>query len=172
VPLTATPQPSDTPVPPTPTPPPPTATPLPPSPTPVPPTATPRAIALPQLRGKTLEQAQAQIAQLGLTLTVRGVNANVDKNVVADQSPDAGASVAAGGMVTLLVGTGATAVPDVQNMPRDQAIRTLQNSSFRPFLRDQRDPRIAPGAAIGTRPQAGMITPRGSDVELDISAGR
>jgi serine/threonine-protein kinase len=167
-----TPQPSDTPVPPTPTPPPPTPTAVPPTATPAPPTPSPRLIAVPQLRGKSLEQAQAALAQAGLTVTVRGVNANVEKNVVADQSPDAGASLAPGGTVTLSVGTGSTSVPEVAGQSRDQASRTLQSNSFRTVLRDQRDPRVPAGAAIGTKPPAGTVLPRGSEVELDISQGR
>ena len=169
---TATPQPSDTPVPPTETPGPPSPTPVPPSPTPAPATPTPRTLAVPQLRGKTLDQAQAIVGQLGLTVTVRGVNANVDKNVVTDQSPDAGAPLTPGGTVTLSVGTGSTAIPEVVNLPRDQALRTLQNSSFRVVVHDQRDPRIPAGAAIGTRPATGTVMPRGSDIELDVSSGR
>lgn len=124
------------------------------------------------MQGRTLEQAQAALAQAGLTVTVRGVNANVDKNVVADQSPDAGANLPPGGTVSLSVGTGSTAVPEVLNLPREQAMRTLQNSSFRPILRDQRDQRVPAGSAIGTKPQAGTILARGSQVELDISSGR
>ena len=57
-------------------------------------------------------------------------------------------------------------------MPRDQAVRTLQTDSFRATERDRRDPRIAAGVAIGTLPQAGMVAPRNSEVELDVSAGR
>ena len=169
---TPQPQPSDTPVPPTATPVPPTATPVPPTATPAPPTPTPRLIPVPQLRGKTLDQAQAALSQAGLSVTVRGVNANVEKNVVADQSPDVGAGLAPGGTVTLAVGTGSTSIPQVADQPRDQAVRTLQSNSFRPVLRDQRDPRIPAGAAIGTKPAAGTPVPRGSDVELDISSGR
>jgi serine/threonine-protein kinase len=169
---TSQPQPSDTPEPPTPTPVPPTPSPLPPSPTPPPATPTPRVVAVPQLRGKPLDQAQAALAQAGLTLTVRGVNSNVDKNIVSDQSPDAGASVAPGATVALQVGTGSTAIPDVANQPRDQAVRTLLNSSFHAVLRDRRDPRIPAGSAIGTTPPAGTIQPRGAEIELDISAGR
>jgi eukaryotic-like serine/threonine-protein kinase len=169
---TATPQPSDTPVPPTATPEPPTATPVPPSPTPPPATPTPRVVAVPQLRGRTLDQARTALAQLGLTVTVRGVNANVEKDIVADQTPDAGANVAPGTTLTLSVGTGSTAIPEVLNLPRDQAVRTLQNSSFRPVLRDVRDQRIPAGSAVGTKPAPGAVVPRGSDVELDISAGR
>jgi serine/threonine-protein kinase len=170
------PPPTDTPVPPTDTPVPATATPaataVPPTPTRPPATPTPRVIAVPQLRGSSLEQAQAALAQAGLTVTVRGVNANVDRNVVADQSPDAGANLPPGGTVSLSVGTGSTAVPDVANLPRDQAIQRLQGSSFRPTVRDQRDQRIPAGSAIGTKPPAGMILPRGTEVELDISSGR
>jgi serine/threonine-protein kinase len=174
---TAQPQPSDTPASPTstpvpPTPVPPTPSPLPPSPTLPPATPTPRGVAVPQLRGKPLDQAQAALAQAGLTLTVRGVNSNVDRNIVSDQSPDAGASVAPGATVALQVGTGSTAIPDVANQPRDQAVRTLLNSSFHAVLRDRRDPRIPAGSAIGTTPPAGTLQPRGAEIELDISAGR
>jgi serine/threonine-protein kinase len=145
---------------------------VPPTQTPVPPTATPRTIALPQLRGKPLDQAQAMLASAGLTVTVKGVNANVDKNVVADQNPDAGATLAPGATVTLLVGTGSIAVPDVSNKPRDEAVKTLQSNSFHVVVKQKRDARVPVGIAIGTLPQAGSVQPRGSEVELDISAGR
>jgi eukaryotic-like serine/threonine-protein kinase len=167
---TSTPEPSATPVPPTPAP---TPSPVPPSPTPQPqPTATPRSIAAPQLRGKTLEQAQAALSSAGLTVTVKGVNANADKNVVVDQTPDAGTALPPGGTVTLSVGTGSTIVPDVSNTPRDQAARTLQSNSFRVFVREVRNPRVPAGVAFGTNPQAGNVLPRNSDIELDVSAGR
>jgi serine/threonine-protein kinase len=127
---------------------------------------------VPQLRGKTLEQAQAALRADGLAATVRGVNVNVDKDVVADQSPDAGAALPAGGTVTIMVGTGATTIPDVANMSRDQATRTLQTNSFRVTVRQQRDQRIPEGIAVGTTPPAGENAPRNSNVELIVSAGR
>jgi serine/threonine-protein kinase len=127
---------------------------------------------VPPLRGQTLQQAQATLAAAGLTVTVRGVNVNVDKNVVYDQMPAAGAPLAPGGTVTILVGTGSTAIPDVANQPRDQAVQTLQNNSFHVTQRQQRDPRVPAGVAIGTNPPAGAVLTRGSDVELTISTGR
>src|SRR5205814_7839770 len=72
---TDTPEPSPTPAP--------TPSPVPPSPTPQPqptPTVAPRAIPVPQLRGKTLDQAQVALQSDGLTATVIGAPANVDKN--------------------------------------------------------------------------------------------
>jgi eukaryotic-like serine/threonine-protein kinase len=127
---------------------------------------------VPQLRGRTLEQAQAALAAVGLTVTVRGVNANVDKDIVADQSPSAGAALQPGGTVSLQVGTGATAIPDVTNLPSVQAQQLLQNSSFKVSLRERRDPKVPAGAAIGTNPDAGTILPRNAVVQLDISSGR
>lgn len=165
---TATPQPapSDTPVPPTPTRIPPTGTPLP------QPTATPRALAVPQLRGRRLDDALAALQAAGLTATVRGVNANVDLNVVADQTPDVGAAVAPGTTVTVIVGTGETPVPDVTGRPAEQARLLLQQNSFRVNAVNRRDPTIPAGSVIGTNPAAGTVIPRGSAVELSISAGR
>jgi serine/threonine protein kinase len=162
----ATPEPSPSPVPPTPSP-------VPPSPTPAPqPSPTVRSISVPELRGKTLDQARLALQSAGLTATVQGVNANVDRNVVTDQKPDTGTSLPAGGTVTIVVGTGSTTIPDVSNMPRDAAIKTLQNNSFRVNVRERRDNRVPPGAVIETVPKAGTVAVRGSEVELNISAAR
>jgi serine/threonine-protein kinase len=127
---------------------------------------------VPQLRGRPLDQAQSTLAAAGLTVTVRGVNANVDRNVVVDQAPSAGATLLPGGTVALQVGTGSTPIPDVSNLPRDQAMQQLQANSFRVTTRDRRDPRIPAGSAVDTSPPAGAVVPRGSEVELDISSGR
>jgi eukaryotic-like serine/threonine-protein kinase len=165
---TDTPEPTPSPVPPTPTP-----SPVPPSPTPAPqPTPAPRVSPVPQLRGKTLDDAQAALKAAGFTSTVVGVNENVDKNLVVRQTPDAGAPLPPGATVTIIVGTGSTAIPAVTNLPRDQAATLLQNNSFKVNLTTRRDPRIPAGIAIATNPPAGMVLPRGSPVELAISSGR
>jgi eukaryotic-like serine/threonine-protein kinase len=170
---TPVPQPTDTPVPPTATAAPATATPVPPTATPIPQsTPTPLAIAMPQLRGRRLDDALAAVQAAGLTATVRGINANVDLNVVADQTPDAGATLGPGTTVTIIVGTGMTAMPDVTNRTPEQARQVLQSSSFRVTAVNRRDPRVPAGQVIGTNPAAGVIVPRGSEVELSISAGR
>ncbi len=154
--------PSPSPVPPTPSP----------SPAPPRPTATAPPVAVPQLRGKTLAQAQTALRADGLTWTVRGANLNVDKDVVADQTPDVGAALPPGGTVTIVVGTGATAIPDVTGQSRDQALRALQGNSFRVTVRQRRDNQVPEGQAIDTRPAAGTVAPRNAEVELSISSGR
>jgi beta-lactam-binding protein with PASTA domain len=124
------------------------------------------------LRGKTLDDALLAVRSAGLTATVRGANVNADKNVVADQMPDAGGAVSPGTTVTIVVGTGSTTIPDVGDTPREQAIKTLQSNSFHVIVRERRDPRTPAGNAIDTRPAANTVVPRNSDVELTISLGR
>jgi serine/threonine-protein kinase len=151
---------------PTPSPPPPTPTP-PPQPSPAPVT-----VALPSLVGMTLDQAQAALKNAGLTLTVRGVNVNANKDVVVETDPDAGTRLPPGATVTVMVGTGSTAVPNVANMASDQAIRALQNSSFHVTIRQRRDQNIPAGVAIETSPAAGTVLTRNSEVILTVSSGR
>jgi hypothetical protein len=162
-----TPEPSPTPAPPTPTSVPPTATRVPPTPTP-----TPRTVAVPALKGRSLRDAQAALEAAGLRVTVRGVNVNVDQNVVWDQSPEAGAQVPPAGIVNIQVGTGNTAIPEVAGQSREQAVRLLQENSFRVQPRERRDERIPVGLASGTNPPAGTPFERGAQVELFISSGR
>ena len=117
----------------------------------------------PQLRGKTLDDAQVVLKSEGLGAIVRGVNANVDKNVVVDQMPDVGASLPPGGTVTILVGTGSTAIPDVSNMPRDQAIQHAPEQqlprhgarSARPTHPERNGDRDSPAGRHGPHAQRG-----------------
>jgi serine/threonine protein kinase len=171
---TAVPEASPTPVPPSPTPEPPSPTPVPPTPVPptptrVPATPTPRSIAVPQLRGKSLDDARAALQAAGLTVTVQGVNVNVERNVVASQSPDGGTALPPGGTVAIRVGTGNVEVPEVGGRTQQQAVRLLQDNGFRVSVRERRDPRVPSGAAIDTRPGAGAVVARGTEVELTIS---
>ena len=105
-------------------------------------------------------------------MTVRGVNVNVARDVVADQSPDAGAALQPGSTVTLMVGTGNVVVPDVAGRSREQATKLLQDNGFRVSVRERRDNRVPAGQAIDTDPREGLVIARGSQVELAISQGR
>jgi serine/threonine-protein kinase len=176
---TATPVPTAAPSPtppeatPTPVPPTATATPAPPTATPVPPaTPTPRAIAVPNLRGRTLPEAISAANAAGLTVTVRGVNVNGEPNVVVDQSVAPGAAVAPGTTINLSVPTGNVPVPNVIGQPADQAARALGEQGFRiAATRSRRDPRVPAGVTVETQPAGGTIVPRGTAVELIVSAG-
>jgi serine/threonine-protein kinase len=130
-----------------------------------------RTITVPQLRGRTLQQAQAAIATAGLTVTVRGDNVNADRDVVAQQAPEAGDPLPPNGTVSIVVGTGNTAIPNVTGRPRAEAARILQDNSFRVTVRERRDPRVPAGQAIETRPDAGTPHERRAEVDLFVSTG-
>jgi serine/threonine-protein kinase len=171
-PATPTPAPAEpTPVPPTATPPPappPTATPL---PAPAP-TATLRAVSVPNLRGRSLPEAISAANAAGLTVTVRGVNQFGEPNIVLDQSLAAGSAVAPGTTISLSVPTGNVAVPNVAGQSADQAARALGEQGFRVgATRSRREPRVPAGVVVETQPAAGTIVPRGTPVELVLSAG-
>jgi serine/threonine-protein kinase len=145
---------------------------VPPTPTRVPATPTPPSIAVPQLRGKSLDDARAALQAAGLTVTVQGVNVNIERNVVASQSPDVGTTLPPGGTVVIRVGTGNVEVPEVGGRTQQQATRLLQDNGFRVSVRERRDPRVPFGAAIDTKPAAGAVVARGAEVELTISSAR
>ena len=71
-----------------------------------------------------------------------------------------------------MVGTGNVTVPNVAGRPQLQATRALQDDGFRVTTRERRDQTAPAGSAIETRPPAGNVIPRGSEVELTVSAGR
>jgi hypothetical protein len=154
----------------TPRPPSPTATPRPPSPSPTP-TAAPAT--LPNVVGRSLDQAQTALLSTGVTVTVQRVNVNAAANDVVAQSPDAGAPLKPGSVVTLQVATGQVAVPDVEGKSQADAQGLLNQAGFRvPTIRQVKDARVADGKAIRTDPEAGRVLPRGADVDLYVSAGR
>jgi serine/threonine-protein kinase len=127
---------------------------------------------VPNLRGRALPDAISAANAAGLTVTVRGVNQNGEPNVVLDQSLAPGSSAAPGATVNLSVPTGNVAIPNVAGQSADQAARALTDQGFRlGATRSRRDPRLPAGAAAETQPAAGTIVPRGSAVDLVISAG-
>jgi eukaryotic-like serine/threonine-protein kinase len=142
---------------------------VPPTATRVPATPTPRTVTVPQLQGRPLRDAQAALEAAGLRVTVRGDNVNVDQNVVFDQAPASGVAVAPASIVSIVVGTGNTAIPDVAGRNREQATRLLQDNSFRVQVRELRDNRFPDGVAVQTNPPAGTPWERRAQVELFIN---
>ncbi|MDY3013728.1 MAG: penicillin-binding transpeptidase domain-containing protein [Evtepia sp.] len=82
-------------------------------------------VTIPDLRGSSLESAQAALAKLGLNCRTSG-----DGTVVTDQIPAAGSSIPAGSSVVLYMGTqksGETVtMPDLTGMTYDEAKAKLE----------------------------------------------
>ncbi len=144
---------------------------------PVTPPVAPGNIEVPDVIGLTKTAATAIIRNAGLSVgaTFQKYDDTVPAGIVLDQSPAAGAKVAAGTAVSLTVSlgpAGVVKVPDVRGLPEEVAKSTLQNAGLTidKTLR-QPDPTMPPGDAIGTEPAAGTQVKVGSAVTLIVSEG-
>jgi serine/threonine-protein kinase len=138
-----------------------------------------RRVDVPNVVGRTLEEAQAELADRGLRVApeVRSERqAGADPGTVIAQDPEEGESVPRGSEVTLTVasrGSGTREIPDVEGTAADEAEAILEGNpyNFEVTRRDQPDDAIDVGFAIGTDPPAGeQLAPR-SDITLLVSSG-
>ncbi|HEU0256892.1 MAG TPA: Stk1 family PASTA domain-containing Ser/Thr kinase [Microbacteriaceae bacterium] len=130
---------------------------------------------VPRLAGLTYEHAAHRLSGMGLT-PVRSDEAStaVDPGLVIGTRPHAGASLASGDTVRLLVSSGppVTAVPDVETMHVDTAEETLTAAGFTPGAVDQQDSSEAPaGTVVRTIPEAGSTQAEGTVVDMVVSSG-
>jgi eukaryotic-like serine/threonine-protein kinase len=138
-----------------------------------------RRVVVPSVVGRTLEEAQAALADQGLRVapdvpTER--QAGAEPGTVIAQDPRAGESVPRDTEVTLTVasrGSGTREVPDVEGTAADEAEAILEDKpyNFAVTRRDRSDDAIAEGFAIGTDPQAGEQLQPGSPITLLVSSG-
>jgi len=137
----------------------------------------PRAPPVPDVIGKTLADARAELTRAGFVVgEVREVvHADIPAGSVSDQVPRARTPLAAGGTVDLVVSTGPepVTVPDVARLTVAKAAQRLADDGLRVGAsRSQVDPKIPEDEVIASEPAAGTKVDRGSAVDLIVSAGR
>jgi serine/threonine-protein kinase len=131
-------------------------------------------VQVPSLSGLTDNQARAKLSDAGLTVgTVgRAYNSKVAPNRVVEQSPAADEFVDKGSGVdyTISLGTHPTKVPSIVGASRADAQSALDaahlNGVFHQVDSDQ-----PKGTVVSTDPTPGTQVPRGSDVNVSMSAG-
>jgi serine/threonine-protein kinase len=111
-------------------------------------------ITVPDLSGKNINDARAQLAALGLTAVEQYKQNDAPADTVIGQTPKAGTGVAKDAEIKLDVSQGppAVTVPDLTNQPCQQAAQTLQQMSLQPniqfnpngFVRNQQPPPNTP----------------------------
>ena len=131
-------------------------------------------VAAPSLVGLAQQDAAARAARDGLLLRVQERTADDPKGTVLDQRPGAGAFVARGGEVLLVVSKGPPRVPLVDVTGRSEADATLAlaGAGFEPTVAYEHDEDAAEkGLVLRTEPAAGHKAPRGSAVRIVVSDG-
>ncbi|MEA2440484.1 MAG: eukaryotic-like serine/threonine-protein kinase [Thermoleophilaceae bacterium] len=130
-------------------------------------------VVVPQVVGKTASSATALLEQEGLKVKTHGVQSRRTPGIVVSQDPKATTDVDKGSTVDLGVssGPGKGLVPDVQNLPRKNAIQALNGAGFRVVEDQQPSSTVPKGSAIRTSPPANRLVLKGTEVRLFVSTG-
>jgi len=93
----------------------------------------PAPVAVPDVRGDTIDQATATLQASGFKYTTAFVDSSEPANTVVDQSPGAGSSAAKGSTVALTISKGpkTTQVPDVTNLDVATATNDIQAANLK-----------------------------------------
>jgi serine/threonine-protein kinase len=133
-------------------------------------------VTVPDFIGKSLPEAQALATQTGVTLdsTATALASGAKVNSVLSQDPPAGTKVDRGGTVkvTIAVGPGTVAVPDVRGKTEIEAFNLLISAKLQPGGKTEAfDPLIPAGSVISTTPSAGVLVNEGTPIAYILSKG-
>jgi serine/threonine-protein kinase len=130
---------------------------------------------IPDLAGSSEQVAVAELTRLGLVpAVVERVNSEVEVGTVIETIPGPGIRVAIGERVQVIVSAGGSLirVPDVRNLPSDEAAQRLVSAGLAvaPFQEDY-SPNLPAGTVIQTLPAPGDEVPGNTEVILTLSNG-
>lgn len=127
---------------------------------------------VPDVVGRTRDQAVQALEQADLRATTANVPSNASPGTVVAQSPAAGQRVDVGSSVRINVsgGPGAVTVPDVVGASADDAAAELQSAGLKAQTTAVASDE-ARGTVVTQSPAAGADAARGSTVRLEVSSG-
>ena len=128
---------------------------------------------VPDVVGKSAEDATAEVQAAGLMVFLDGVQSDQESGTVVAQSPAANTKQKGGSTVTLAVsrGTGTVTMPNVEAEPATRAVTSLEQLGLNVNVISV--PSDLPvGTVIAQNPGAGKKIAVGSLVRINISGGR
>lgn len=133
-------------------------------------------VTVPDVVGKTVAQARADLARKDLSLAQRGTEPNdrLEKGLVSRQDPAPGSRVRNTTPVQVLTssGSGAVTVPDLVGKPLDEALTLLQAAGLtKGRLTQVHTPRLPAGRILDQKPGLGTVVERNFPVGLLLSQG-
>jgi len=135
--------------------------------------AGPNTITVPDVHGKSLQDAQAILQGKGFqvdTTTIPVNSAKVNAGDVVGTIPKAGEQEPRGTVIQIQVATGNVVVPDVKGLSCDDATAKLKQKTLVATCQDQ--PSDQPqGQAFDSSPAAGTLAPQNSSVAVLVSSG-
>ncbi len=135
--------------------------------------AGPNTITVPDVHGKSLQDAQTILQGKGFqidTTTIPVNSAKVNAGDVVGTIPKAGSQEPRGTVIQIQVATGNVVVPDVKGLSCDDATAKLKQKTLVATCQDQ--PSDQPqGQAFDSNPAAGTLAPQNSSVTVLVSSG-
>lgn len=138
--------------------------------------AIPNDIVVPNLIGKTMDDARVIAKQQNFDLVVGGEDYSTKwpENQIYKQDPDSGTGIKAGRPVTVYrsLGPRLLTMPNLVGMTKERAIQALQDASLpAPTTTDEFSDSVQPGVVISQSIASGTNTARGTIVAVDVSKG-
>ena len=131
-------------------------------------------IAVPDLIGHTLEDAEKMLDEAGLKYQLKPVESEEDANTVTDQDPKSGEEVEEGTRVIIYYSqeSSGIVIPDVTNKSVEDATSELENQGLTvKGTTEQYSDSVPKGKVCGTDPVVGSSVKSGTSVTLIISKG-
>jgi serine/threonine-protein kinase len=133
----------------------------------------PEIVEVPDVQGLTEKEATEQLESAGLAVDPEfGFSDTVPEDRAVGTEPAAGASIAGGSTVKLIISKGSNKVdvPDVVGLDDQQALDALSDAELAGTV-VQRDDEAPAGQVVGQSPAAGQQVKRGSQVTIFVSSG-
>ena len=140
----------------------------------------PETVTMIDLKGKTVDEAEAELKKLGLTLREKGtkVSEEYEKGQIIDQDVAEGEKVNAGSVIYVTVSSGTedenaedAVVPDVTGYESDAAMTKLKDSKFNVTREFEYSSDVAAGKVIRQDPKGGTEAKEGTTVTIYVSQG-
>lgn len=132
-------------------------------------------IKVPEVLGKTYDEAKAELEKLGLKIENKGEVSSDDyeEGEVANQDPVAGNEVKAGATIGVVIsnGKGSVDVPSVEGDYEDDAVRELEERDFKPNKTYSYSDTVQEGYVISQTPEGGAKGKKGDTITIEISKG-
>jgi len=133
-------------------------------------------VTVPDLAGKTVSQARADLSKKDLSLALKGTESSdrVEKGLICRQEPAAGSRIRNTTVIQVLTssGSGVVTVPDLAEKPLEEALTLLQAAGLtRGKLTQVHTPRLPAGRVLAQKPEPATVVDRGYPVGILLSQG-
>ena len=133
--------------------------------------AGPEAVEVPDLRGKTLDEARQLLADIGLDVgkITKTNSPDAAENEVISTDPAGGTQAAPGTKVNVEVGSGKVEVPNVVGMSQSEAQNALSKVGLQPDTSFKQTNEAPEGTVISQDPKQGTAVDAGGTVKIVIA---